>query len=171
MPFTAADGREKVTALTTKPADLEAVTATEANAGTDIHWHVAKSDFRLSATGSATHNDTPLGAVGLAVNFAESNAEGTLTVFRDLDETGKPVASSESETTFNMVKEKGTELWILVRKGPDADDPWAAADEYSIWHVRTDEPQNPTDRTGYIKYTVPLGVQNFYQFQAIAAGV
>lgn len=168
MPFTAADGREKVTALQTKPADLKAVTAIEANAGIDIHWHINKTDWRLSATASSTHNDTPLGAAGTAVNFAESNAEGTLTVFRDLDATGKPVAGSDSEAVFDLVKEKGTELWLMVRLGPDADDEWATGDEYSIYHIRTDELQRASERAGYIKYTSVLGVQTFEQFKAVA---
>lgn len=169
MPFTSGDKREKVTALTTKPANINSVTVTEALAGVDIHWSVNKPDFRLSATGSATHNDTPLGAEGLYTNFAESNAEGNLTVFRDLDETGRPDPASDSEAVFDMVKEKGSELWLLVRKGPEADEPWAAGDEYSIFHVRTDEPQNPSDRAGFIKYTVPLGVAEFTQFKTLAA--
>lgn len=167
--YTAADGREKVTALLTAPADLKAVTVAEATAGIDIHWHVNKPDFRLSPTASATHNDTPLGAKGTWNNFADGNAEGTLTVFRDLGPDGKPVADSESEAVFEMVKEKGTELWLLVRKGPEADDPWEAGDEYSVFQVRTDEPQDPSDRSGFLKYVVPLGVANFARFQTLAA--
>lgn len=169
MPYTSGDGREKVTALLTAPADPKAVTLAEATAGTDIHWHVNKDDFRLSPTASATHNDTPLGAKGTWNNFAEGNAEGTLTVFRDLGANGKPIPDSESEVVFEMVKRKGSELWLLVRKGPEADEPWAAGDEYAIFHVRTDEPQDPSSRQGFLKYVVPLGVATYHRFLELAA--
>jgi len=169
MPFTAADASEKVTALQTKPADLEALTVTELSTGLDIQDHILKSDFRLSPTASATHNDTPLGAKGTHTNFAEGTAEGTITPFRDLDETGRPVPDSDTEAVFDLVKEKGSELWIAVRKGPDPDEPWAAGDEYSVYHVTTDTPQDPSDRGGWIKYVVPLGVSEFERFKKVVA--
>lgn len=171
MPFTPGDGRQKVTVLQTKPEDLEAVTATEANAGTDAQWHILKSDFRLSPTASTTHNDTPLGAKGQHTHYAQSQAEGNVTPFRDLDETGKPVTDSETEAVFELFKVKNTQLWVMTRLGPDADEDWAADDEYSIYEVRPDEMQDPTDMTGFIKYPTPLGVGEFYRFCSVTAGV
>lgn len=171
MPFTAGDGKRKVTVLTTKPANLEAVTATEANAGVDIQWHILKSDYRLSPTGSTTHNDTPLGARGQHSHFAQSQAAGNVTPFRDLDATGRPVPSSETETVFDLFKEKDTELVVMDRLGPDPDEDWASGDEYSIYVVRPDDMQDPSDGGGFIKYVTPLAVGDFYRFKKIAAGV
>lgn len=171
MPFRAADNSEKVTVLQTKPADLAALTLTELTAGIDIEDWILKSDFRLSPTASATHNDTPLGAKGTWVNFAEGNAEGTVTVLRDLDEAGKPIPNSDGQAVFDLLKEKGTEVWIAVRRGPDPDVPWAAGDEYSVYQVTTDEPQEPTDRAGYQKVVIQLGVRDFERFKTVAAAV
>lgn len=167
MPFTPGDGRRKVTVLTVKPVNLEAVTAIEANAGKDIQWHILKSDYRLSPTGSTTHNDTPLGAKGQHTHFAQSQAAGNVTPFRDLDATGKPVTSSEVEATFDLFKEKDTQLWVMDRLGPDPDGLWVAADEYSIYEVRTDDMQDPSDGGGFIKYVTPLAVGDFYRFKKV----
>jgi hypothetical protein len=168
MPFTQGDGRRKVTILTTKPANLEAVTATEANAGTDAQWHILKSDYRLSPTGSSTFDNTPLGSANNWSTFGASAAEGRFSVFRDLDATGKPVADSETEEVFDLVREKGTQLWVMDRLGPDADTTWATADEYSIYEVQTDELQE-SDGNGFIKYVVPLSVATFYRLKKIVA--
>lgn len=171
MPFSAADNSEKVTVLQTEPADLAALTLTELTAGVEIQDYVLKSDFRLSPTASTTHNDTPLGAKGTWVNFAESNAEGTVTVIRDLDETGRPVVDGDGAAVFDLFKTKGTHMWVVIRKGPTPDTAWAAGDEYSVYEVTTDEPQEPTDRAGWQKVVVPLGVREFVRFATVAAGV
>lgn len=169
MPFTAADGGRKVTVLTTKPANLQAVTAAEANAGHDVHDHVLKADYRVSPTGSTTHNDTPLGAKGQHTHFAQSQASGNITPFRDLDATGRPIADSEIEDTFALFKEKGQEMWLMDRLGPDPDEAWASGDEYSIYTIRPDDMQDPSDGGGFIKYVTPLAVGEFFRFQEIAA--
>ncbi|MEE6273521.1 hypothetical protein V2J56_09200 [Georgenia sp. MJ206] len=170
MPYTAADGRQKVTVLEVQPDDLKAITATAANAGTDIQDHILKTDFRLSATASATHTDTPLGAKGTWNNLAESNAEGNVNVIRDLDDEGRPVVDSEAATVWDLFREKGTLLTVMVRNGPDPDEDWAAGDEYSVFVVETDNPQEQADRAGWIKHPIPLGVKEFELFQTLAAG-
>lgn len=170
MPFTPADGGRKVTVLTTKPQNLQAVTPTEANAGVDIHDHVLKSDYRVSPTGSTTHNDTPLGAKGNHTHFAQSQASGNVTPFRDLDENGRPVTDSETEAVFQLFAAKDQEMWLMDRLGPDPDEPWVADDEYSIYTVRPDDMQDPSDGGGFIKYVTPLAVGEFHRFKKIAAG-
>lgn len=157
MPKTLADARLKVTVMTTKPTAPEALTVTELTAGEDVECNVLKSDFRLSATGSDTIADTALCSEGNAVTFGASNYEGSMTPFRYLTSAG--IADAAEDVAFDLLKEKGTILWIALREGPPYTQAWAAADEYELFEVVTDSPQRPSDTGGYIKRVVPLGVQ------------
>lgn len=167
MPKTLADGRTRLVVLTTAPADPEAPTTTELNAGEDIECRILKSDYRLSATGSDTINEAELCSTGNAVVYGASNYEGTVTVFRYLDAAG--AADATNDVAWDAFKEKGTTLWLVEREGPEYTDAWAVADEVDVYEVVTDEPQKPTDRTGFIKRTIPLGVQRHY-VGVVAAG-
>lgn len=157
MPKTLADGRIKLVALTARPTDPTAITPTIANAGVDLSCRILKSDYRLSPTGSDTIPDTELCSTGNAVAYGASNYEGMVTPFRYLDDDGK--ADTENDIAWTTLKQKGTTLWLLEREGPEYDVPFEAGDEYEIYEVITDEPQKPSDRTGFIKRNVPLGVQ------------
>jgi len=167
MPFTLADGNRKVTALQTPPADLEAITLTELQDGIDIQDYVLKSDFRLSPTASDTVPDTPLGSAGNSTAFGASNYEGSCTPFRDLDENGQPV--TDGEEVWNLFKEKGTHLTLVLRDGPDADTDWDADDEYEAYSVITDTPQHPSDTAGYIKRTVVLVVNGAALYKTVSS--
>ena len=161
MPKTLADGRTKLVALTAAPADPEAPTVAELTAGVDLSCKILKSDYRLSATGSDTINEAELCSTGNAVTYGASNYEGTVTVFRYLDATGAPETGEDD--AWDALKAKGTTLWLVEREGPEYDSAWAAGDEVDVYEVVTDSPQKPTDRTGFIKRTVPLGVQRHYE--------
>jgi hypothetical protein len=167
MPKTLADARMKVTALTELPADPEAPTTTELTAGNDIQCNVLKSDFRLSATASDTVDDSELCADSNAVVYGASNYEGSMSPFRYYDENGD--VDPVEDFAWDLVKTKGTHLYLAVREGKRHDEPWAEGDEVEVWHCLTDEPQRPTDLTGYIKKVVPLGPQRVYK-GAVAAG-
>lgn len=170
--LTLADGRQRVVAMTTKPANPLAVTLTEITAGTRLEDRVLKSDFRLSPVASDTVGDARLSASGNAVTFGASNYEGNLTVFRELDATGK--ADPTEDVAWDLLNTKGARLWVLVSEGPTADTAFASGDEYDLFEVVLDNPQVPTDRAGYIKRTVPLGVQDAWlagDGAKVAAGV
>lgn len=168
MPKSLADGKIKLTLLTTEPADPSAPTATELNAGTDIECNILKSDFRLSATASDTVADAELCSDGNAVVFGASNYEGNMTVFRYFDETG--AVDVAADVAFEAAREKGTHLYLAMREnGRDHEVEWTASEEGEYWHVITDEPQQPSDRGGYIKRTIPLGPQEKVPF-TVAAG-
>ncbi len=158
MPAMLADGRLRLRALPEKPADPRAVTAAEANAGEELECRVLKSDYRLSPTASDTVPDTLLCSEGNAVTFGASNYEGSLTPVRMLDEDG--LADPVNDVAWDLTKAKGTTLWLLESEGRSYEDEFEAGDEYSLFEVVTDNPQAPSDRTGWIKRTVPLGVQN-----------
>jgi hypothetical protein len=168
MPKTLADGRTKLVALSTKPANPTAPTVTELTSGTDLSCQVLKSDYRLSAVASDTVSDTELCAEGNAVTYGASNYEGTVTPFWYLDDQGQPDATENDP--WDLLREKGTNLWLVEREGPKYDVPFAAGDEVEVYEVVTDNPQKPSDRTGYIKRTVPLGVQRAWLDAIVAAG-
>jgi hypothetical protein len=167
MPTTLADARTRLAILTTKPADLAAPTVTELNAGIDASCRILKSDYRLSPTASDTVGDAELCAEGNAVTFGASNYEGSVTPFWYLDEDGK--SDVTDDVVYQALKEKGTELWFVEREGPRYDAAWAAGDVVEVYEVITDNPQKPSDRAGYIKRVVPLGVQNAELSGVVAA--
>lgn len=143
--------------LTTEPADLTAVTATEANAGIRAECFLT-TDSRISASGSTTTQEAAICDGAVAAIPVDRQFEGSLTVFRDLDPaTGQPAASGDE--VFQALSEFGTTLWVLVSKGPEYTEDFASGQEYKVYEVITDEPQEPSSREGSIKEVVPLHVQ------------
>lgn len=167
MPKTLADARTRLAILTTKPADPTQPTLTELTAGIEASCKILKSDYRLSPTASDTVPDAELCAEGNAVTFGASNYEGSITPFWYLDDTGKSDVAEDA--VYQATKEKGTSLWLVEREGPRYDQPWAADDAVEVYEVITDNPQKPSDRSGYIKRVVPLGVQRAYLGAVVAA--
>jgi len=167
MPKTLADARTRLAILTTKPASLTSITVTELTAGIDASCRILKSDYRLSPTASDTVADTELCSEGNAVTFGASNYEGSVTPFWYLDEDGQ--SETTEDVVYQALKEKGTELWFVEREGPRYDEPFAAGDAIEVYEVVTDNPQKPSDRAGYIKRVVPLGVQRAELNAVVAA--
>ncbi len=170
MPKTLADGRIALIALTTKPANPEAIPASVLNAARatgDLSCRILKSDYRLSAVASDTVNEAELCSTGNAVTFGASNYEGSITPFRYLTEDG--AADTAADIAWALLRDKGTTLWLVEREGPEYDADFATGDEYEIYEVVTDEPQKPSDRSGFIKRVVPLGVQRRWN-GTVAAG-
>lgn len=167
LPKTLADARTRLTILTTAPANPRAITIAELTAGIDASCNVLKSDYRLSPTGSDTVADTELCSEGNAVTYGASNYEGTLTPFWFLDEDG--VSDATEDVVYQALKTKGTTLWLVEREGPRYDQEHAVGDTYEAYQVVTDNPQKPSDRGGYIKRTVPLGVQRAVLDGVVAA--
>ena len=167
MPKTIADGRVLLTALLTPPADINAITVAELDAGQKISCKIMKSDFQLGPTGSANITETELCKTGEGQAWGLSSGAGSLTVFRYLDETGK--ADPADDVAWDVLKEKGTNIVLVRRDGPLESDPWAEGDEYSAFEVTTDDPQYPTDLGGYIKRTVPLAVANMALDKTVVA--
>ena len=158
MPKTLADARTRLAILLTAPTSMHAIPLASVTAGIDASCRILKSDYRLSATASDTVGDTELCAEGNAVTFGASNYEGSVTPFWYLDEDGK--SDTSDDVVYQALKEKGTELWFVEREGPRYDEPWAVGDVVEVYRVITDNPQKPSDRSGYIKRVVPLGVQD-----------
>lgn len=167
MPRTLADGRTRLIALTAAPADPTAITETELSDGTRLDNRILKSDFRLSPSSSETITEALLSEESGGTALGPALFEGcTMSVFRFLDATGAPDATED--IAFDLVKERGTNLHLVKSDGKSASDAFASGDEYSYFHVVTDNPQDPEERGGYIKKVVPLLVQSANLFQPVA---
>ncbi|GAA1992917.1 hypothetical protein GCM10009718_33300 [Isoptericola halotolerans] len=173
--LTLADGRTRVDVTLTMPegydegdfAEPLELTLTDLTALIDATCQINKPDYRLSASASDTVPDQPLCRSGNATTFGNSNYEGTVTVLRELDETGHVDAAED--TLFTAIGEKGVMAYFVERIGPKATVALAEGDEGWIYEALTDEPQEPSDRSGYVKNIVPLGIQSRRRF-AIVAG-
>ena len=98
----------------------------------------------------------------------ERQFEGRLVVFRDLDpETGMPVSGGDE--LFALLQTFGTRLWILKSKGPVYTEDFASGHPYSLYEVVTDEPADPSDRSGSFKEEIGLYVQRAWTQKTIAA--
>jgi hypothetical protein len=164
-----ADGRLKLTAVETEPANPAAPTAAELNAGVDLSCNVLQDGFTFGATDSDKIQEKALCTVGNSNSLGPSNAEVGFTVWRYFDEAGGfDVADDEA---FELLKEKGTTLWLYARQMDKlATAAWAATDEiYFGAEVVTDTPQR-VDTGGFIKYRIPCEVQNSWAFSAVGAG-
>lgn len=169
MPKTIADGRILLTALTVKPKDPGKPTVAELKAGKKISGRILKSDYALGAGGSQTITETELCNRGEGQAFGLSTYSGNLSVFRYFDDMGK--AAVADDFAWEMMKEKGTQIWLAEREGPVESKEWEDGDEVSIYEVTTDDPQKPQDRfAGYIKRTIPLAVGAAWENVKAVAG-
>lgn len=168
MPKTLADQKIRLTWLTTKPVDPTAPTATELEAGVDLSCSIMKSDYQLGATGDQTISEAALCEPGAGNDMGATDYAGTVTVFRMLDDEGK--ADLEEDTGFQALKVKGTKGWLVEREGPRYDVAWADGQEVETYEVTTGSVQKPSDRSaGYIKRTIPMGVQNAWTSGVVAS--
>lgn len=171
IPKTFADLNRKLTLLTTPPVDMRAITAVEANAGLDITCRVTKENTRLSATASETVEDGAVCEPNGSSVPGQSNFEATLGIFRFFSEETPGASDPDGDELFQLAKVKGSPLYIMerhVNKAWSLD--WADGDEYSVYHVTTDNWQRPSDQhVGYIKVTVPLFVTDAELNGVIAA--
>lgn len=158
MPRQLSDERIAVVVLDGPPADPNAITTAEFDAGTHVECRIMSGEYRLTPSGSETVNQSELCSGVNAVTFGKSNYDATITIFRYL--TGAGAADGANDVAWETFKTKGTTLHIVDREGPEHDAPGAEDQEYSYFEVVTDDPQVPTDRAGFIRRTVPLGVQN-----------
>lgn len=159
MPKTIADERIKLTALLVAPVSTSAIKVTELVVAGNIELSnkILMSDFKLGPSGSESVQEPALSEAGNSSIPGKTNYEGSLTVFRFLDAAGKAVTAED--TAFNLMKAKGSELFLVKRIGPKWDAVWAIGQEYEYYHCLTDLPQDPSEFAGYIKKTIPLFVQ------------
>lgn len=151
------DGRLKVTILTTNPnedpLDGAAIPLATLSAGIDATCDLAKAGTRFSATASDTIADGRLCDEANTNALGASNYEAAMAVFWLLDEDGS--YDPLDNPTFEAIREKGATVWVVLREGPSAKTDWASGDAYELWEFVSDNPQRPTETSGYIKRIVP----------------
>lgn len=167
MPRVLADGKVKFTILTTAPANPDAPTATELNAGIDLSCKVLASDFEFGPVDSETVAEPALCDEGNAEAYGRSNYAAAFTLWRYYLEAGGVDATEDAG--FEAVKVKGATLYGYVRRtDKPATDAWAAADEIAFGgEVTNDNPQPQAG--GWLKYRVPMKVQRGWPFIEVAA--
>lgn len=163
------DDDDKLVILTAAPENKNAVTVAEATnvANIDISMQI-RANPTLGATGSEKVNMPAMGESSASETFGKSGAAGQLEAFLYYDENGQidPVTS----TAYEALNGKGTEVWLLRRTGgKPASAALAAGDTYSIFKVVCDDPQPPSDKTGWVRVVIPLAVADMAIEKVIVA--
>lgn len=93
--------------------DPDAPTAAEINAGTNISCAIVRG-YTLNPTGSSTDDSASICDTGNVSNRLYDNYEGTLTMFRDADETD---ATSVYNVAHALFIEPDNRVWVYRRLG------------------------------------------------------
>lgn len=170
MPKSLAEARTKVSWLATLPADPEAITVAEANAAIDMSGVIVASDFALGpADSDRVANEKSLADEGNVNAIGASNYAAGMSFFRMLDGTGK--SEILADIAWATFVGKGITGYWLKRVGPKSSVDWVIGDLYDLFEVITDNPQDPQDRTGYLKFRQPFEVGGLVVLRkAIVAG-
>lgn len=170
MPRSLADGRIKLAILTAKPANPLAPTVAELSAGIDASCRVLSSDYTLGATDSdRITGEKALCEEGNVSALGSSNFAAGITPFRYFTSTG--ASETTADAVFQALKAKGTTVYLYERQtSKKSTEVWAIGDEVDGYEVITDNPQKPSEMTGYIKRRVPMEVQNAWTGGTVAAG-
>lgn len=156
---TLADGRITLWALTAKPKDMAKPTVPEINSGKKISCHIMKSDYALGAESDTEITEQEMCKTGEGKAPGPTSYAGNITVFRYLDEAGKPVAADDF--VWDLIKQKGTTIWLVEREGPVESKTVTLGDIVSVYEVVLGTPTKPSDRfAGYIKRTAKLNVMD-----------
>lgn len=165
---TLADGRIALWALTTKPSNMAMPSVPEINAGKKISCYIMKSDYALGADSDTEITEQEMCKTGEGKAPGPTSYAGNLTVFRYLDEAGKPVAVDDF--VWDLIKKKGTPIWLVEREGPDESKPITEGDIVSVYEAILGTPTKPSDRfAGYIKRTAKLNIMDAAEDVAVVA--
>lgn len=156
---TLADGRITLWALTAKPKNMAVPTITEINAGKKISCHILKNDYALGAESDTEIAEQEMCKTGEGKAPGPTTYAGNITVLRYLDEAGKPVAADDF--VWDLIKKKGTTIWLVEREGPVESKEIAEGDIVSVYEAVLGTPTKPSDRfAGYIKRTAKLNIMD-----------
>ena len=156
---TLADGRIALWALTAQPQNIATPSVSEINAGKKISCHIMKSDYALGADSDSEITEQEMCKTGEGKAPGPTSYTGNITVFRYLDDNGQPDPSEDF--VWDLIKKKGTTIWLVEREGPVESKNIAEGDIVSVYEVVLGTPTKPSDRfAGYIKRTAKLTVMN-----------
>lgn len=170
MPRVLADGRTKLTILTSSPLDPANPTASELNAGIDMSAKVLTEGFSWTPADSDKVNEGALSDTTNSSALGRTNYNAAFTLWRYYL-TGGGVDPT-ADAGFAAVKTRGTTLWGYVRRSDKlASAVWAAGDEIQLGaEFINDTPQDP-GAGGWLKYAIKCEVQNGYPFITVAGAV
>lgn len=156
---TLADGRIALWALTAKPKDMTKIATDEIQGGKKISCHIMKNDYALGAESDTEITEQEMCKKGEGKAPGPTTYSGNITVLRYLDEAGKPVAADDF--VWELIKKKGTTIWLVEREGPVESKDIAAGDIVSVYEAVLGTPTKPSDRfAGYIKRTAKLNIMD-----------
>lgn len=171
MPRVLANGKTKLTFLTTPPEDPKAPTATELNGGIDMSCAVLTGDFEFTAAESAVIESKGLCQKNNAQRRGTGNHTAAMSIWRYWLAEGGPDDSGEDEG-FQAVKVGGTNLHIYGRRtDKDSDEDWADGDEIFLggeW--QSDTPQQGVIDNEEINVRVIFRPVNVFDYISVAAG-
>ena len=167
MPRSLFEGNIRLEALSVAPADIDNITLDELQDGVRLSKAIMRNGYRLSPTGSDTLDEPGLEETGNTGSYGPSNYEVTLPFFRYFTESGE--SDEEQDVGYVVFDGKGTHVVLVERIGPPASQEWAAGDSYSAYPVVADDPQQPTDLTGYQKFTQPARVSGEVALRGVVA--
>lgn len=170
MPRSLADGKLRFVVLDEEPANPDAPTALELNAGVYASPAILTSDFAWGATDSEKVAEKALNEANNANAIAAGNYSAAASIWRKFV-TGTGAPDTVNEELWALLSEKGTTLWGYAREtGLDADAVFATGHEiYLGAEFITDTPQPPSDRGGFIKRRVPFEIQRAWDNIVVAA--
>ena len=156
---TLADGRITLWALTAKPKNIATPSIVEIKAGKQISCRILKNDYALGAESDTEINEQEMCKKGEGKAPGPTTYAGNITVLRYLDEAGKPVAADDF--VWDLIKKKGTTIWLVEREGPDESKEIAEGDIVSVYEAVLGTPTKPSDRfAGYIKRSAKLNIMD-----------
>lgn len=173
MPLTLAKGRRRVDFIASDdaPVSLVAPTLTEIGAAIPLSCAVARDNFTLGFTDSDTVDDAPLCTTSNVKALDASNFEAKFSVYRYLV-TATGASDTTNDIAYTTLSVKGTEGWLIERVEPLplATSAWAVGDKGIAYPVKSDNPQQPSDLTGYVKRVIPFVPNGDPIYFTVAAG-
>lgn len=136
------------------PTEAQAPTETILNAGTTVQLSpaIAWQDFALGATDSDDVEDRGITDPGNAVTRGFANFEGTLSFFRDKDQTD---TTSDYNKAFDTFRTPRTYGYLVVRVAEKKwSDAWAKGDRVSVFRFVADIITDDATGDDAVKFTV-----------------
>lgn len=165
-----ADAKQTLWLLDSMPADPDAPTVAEINAGQDISCVVGKAGFNLGSGTSNKGADTALCTEGETQVPVSKTYEVAMNIYRHFDaDTGQidPV----EDFFFQAVKEFGSEVIVAFRDGgKEHTEPAAEGDEVSIYRLVAGGMGRSTDTGGYSKRVADFSVTEAHEDKLVVTG-
>ena len=156
MALYLSDGRKKLVLLTATPADVDAITTTEATAGVDASgWTLTTSQVN-QPSGSDSIDEKVWSSRGNAKAWGASNMDGNFLILHREYDAATMQPDTTLDATWAATYAKGSFVKALTRLSAKlSTEAMAADDEYRYAEYTTDDPIDESG-DGYIKYRIPL---------------